>query len=205
MALREREDHKLPTDDYEGIETILDFTKVCVERYIKIGRPLAEWTQTMILNGYWHCANKVITCPLDKNEEKTEAKLDFATEVNITHPFDCHAPIHVTISGRKTQIVDLVSQFTDAGMVFPSLEKEEWEVSDFKKKTKTTPSTPQKRKTSGAEPGTDLVDSGAKPAGGSASSGSNGPPPSLTQSLSNSLQDRLHAAKKAKAKPKAQK
>ena len=134
MALLVDPDHKLPTEDYEGLEELVNFRAACMQRYEQLGKPLAAFSQERIQQGYYVAESEMITCNLDKKESKTVVDLSFAEFVHVLNPFDSDAEVEITSNGRKSRLDSLKLEFTEAGVLLPSKEKAVWVLDGFKRK-----------------------------------------------------------------------
>ena len=103
MALLVDPDHKLPTEDYEGLEELVNFRAACKQRYEQLGKPLAALSQETIQQGYYVAESEMITCNLDKKESKTVVDLSFAEFVHILCPFDSNTEVEIISHERKSR------------------------------------------------------------------------------------------------------
>ena len=51
MALLVQPKHCLPTEDFQGLEELVNFERACEKRHNDIGRPLAALCQAYIMRG----------------------------------------------------------------------------------------------------------------------------------------------------------
>ena len=131
MYLNVRKSHKLPTEDFDGMDDVRTFVKACVEIYQKRNQPYAARSQEDIAKGYYHEkeGNK-IECINDTSNPKVQVDLSWADEMEIKDCFDSETSILLVAHGRKQELHDLKGDFVTAGVTLPPKDKVKWVLSD---------------------------------------------------------------------------
>jgi len=60
MALLVHPKHSLPTEDFHGLDELVNFERACEKRHNDIGRPLAALSQEDIMRGYVTVVDKQV-------------------------------------------------------------------------------------------------------------------------------------------------
>ena len=145
FALRKWGDSDLPLITHEVEMTIEALTAAISQHYTEIGKPLHNLTQEKILEGYWNVRNKIVTCTLDTSEEPHKADFAYGQEVTIDNPLQIDTAVTIKISGRKSKIEDIYTDYEAAGIDFPE-KASKWVI---KVAEKAAGETPQKRPKTG--------------------------------------------------------
>ena len=93
MALLVHPKHKLPTEDFEGLEDLANFERAVEKRYNDVGRPLTALSQEEIMRGYLSVVDKRVIPNLwaprgDGLTERPWIDLTYADEVRVHDKFD---------------------------------------------------------------------------------------------------------------------
>ena len=93
MALLVHPKHKLPTEDFEGLEDLANFERAVEKRYNDVGRPLTALSQEEIMRGYLSVVDKRVIPNLwaprgDGLTERPWIDLTYADEVRVHNKFD---------------------------------------------------------------------------------------------------------------------
>ena len=94
MALLVHPKHKLPTEDFEGLEVLANFERAVEKRYNDVGRPLTALSQEEIMRGYLSVVDKRVIPNLwaprgDGFAHRRKCiDLTYADEVRVHNMFD---------------------------------------------------------------------------------------------------------------------
>jgi len=129
MALLVHPKHFLPTEDFEGLEEVVNFERACVKRHNDLGRPLAARSQEDILRGYLTVVDKQVVPnlwePGTGGGEQPTVDLSYADAVQVKNQFDPWTSIITTKNGRVSTIEDIGEEFGPEARL-PRKEKEVW-------------------------------------------------------------------------------
>ncbi len=131
LALRVRPKQYLPTEDYEGLESVVKLEHAIVQRHRDVGKPLAALSQQRILQGYYtECDRHIILnlwSPKEAGDNPPEVDLTFADVVKIVNVFDAFTAITITQQGRTSVFEDIRYEFGEQETL-PPAEKEVWDL-----------------------------------------------------------------------------
>ena len=115
MALLVHPNHLLPTEDFHGLDELVNFERACEKRHIDIGRPLAALSQDDIMRGYMTVVDKQVVPnlwePGTGGGEQPTVDLSYVDAVQIKNHFDPWTSIITTKNGRVSTIEDIGEEF----------------------------------------------------------------------------------------------
>ena len=162
MALLVHPKHFLPTEDFQGLEELVNFERACEKRHNDVGRPLAALSQEEIMRGYMAVVDKHIVpnlwAPGTEGDERPTVDLTYADEVQVHDQFDPWTHVLVTMNGRESTMKDISEELGPEAQL-PPKEKEVWNMDGlgFEAKEKegadTPARTPAKRAKANDKPG----------------------------------------------------
>ena len=148
MALLVHPKHKLPTEDFEGLEDLANFERVVEKRYNDVGRPLTALSQEEIMRGYLSVVDKRVIPNLwdprsDGLIERPWIDLTYADEVRVHNKFDPWTHVVVTKNGRESAMEDIAEELGPEAKL-PGKKKEVWNMGGlgFEAKEKEVADTP---------------------------------------------------------------
>ena len=148
MVLLVHPKHKLPTEDFEGLEDLANFERAVEKRYNDVGRPLTALSQEEIMRGYLSVVDKRVIPNLwaprgDGLTERPWIDLTYADEVRVHNKFDPWTHVVVTMNGRESALRDIAEELGPEAKL-PGKEKEVWNMGGlgFEAKEKEVADTP---------------------------------------------------------------
>ena len=115
MCLLVHPKHLLPTDDFQGLEELVNFEKACEKRHNDVGRPLAALSQEEVMRAYMTMVDKQIVAnllpPGSEGDERPAVDLIYADEVQIKDKFDPWTHVMAKKHGKVSTIEDICEEF----------------------------------------------------------------------------------------------
>jgi hypothetical protein len=112
----------LPKEYFKDADNTMDeFIKICMKRYVVLGMPLRDVAVPDIMKGYWRNDENVIRSIFCMGDATKVVDLTFASFVQLVNSFDINTRVQVTQGDCTFGVEDLNETLVDLGVEIPDI------------------------------------------------------------------------------------